>query len=100
MTDVVDLDVLSAELRALRSENATLRADRDGWRQEHENALACWKADNAALLARSSVVAESDRQKRDAEWRKDLDDILGRCAAYGIVGVDVIAALAEKGPTP
>jgi hypothetical protein len=39
-----------------------LRTERDEWKTQHENALACWRADVKALTARYETLAEVARK--------------------------------------
>jgi hypothetical protein len=41
-----------------------LRNERDQWRQEHENALSCWKVDNDTLLTRAQKAEAAAGQMR------------------------------------
>ena len=51
--------VLAVHLvRALKAANVELRAENAEWRGQHENALACWKADNDALLAKIQILEQ------------------------------------------
>ena len=43
--------------RELGSRLAAMEADRDEWRQQHENALACWSADLRAVKSKHEALA-------------------------------------------
>jgi chromosome segregation ATPase len=58
-------DEVEAKRDALKAEAATLRVDRDEWKQQHENAIACWRRETAhfsslheAARAQAAVVCK------------------------------------------
>lgn len=64
--------VMRQRLEKTQDEAAALRIDRDEWKQQHENALACWRRESAHFWS----LYEAEKTEADA-MRKVLVRIAG-----------------------
>jgi len=59
-----------------------LREDRDAWKEQHENALACWRSDVAQLVAaRDEAAARSESAELGCEianWLRSLNEFVAK----------------------
>ena len=91
-------------VEAIAAKLAALEADRDEWKTQHDNAVACWYKERDRLATKlSASEAERDALRREGAWSntvvavlRERDEARSQLAAK----LEEAAQIAEAGHNP